>query len=118
MKFLKILALIIMTSPAFAATHISENELIQVTQVSESQIELTIKSIYFCNDPIVSLDYDFSGKAIWGPHSYQLQVVPQNKMKCVEAQEITVALEIPKATFAGQVLVIQSQNSALSLVIQ
>ncbi len=101
----KLIAISILGSLLSLGALASESEIISVQQVDETTLSVTVKTPFYCNDPIVSLEYDHSGRAIFGPHFFSVPVVGVNRMACPGAEDVTVLLPLPENMKAGDVMV-------------
>jgi hypothetical protein len=98
--------LFVSLSSAFA----QGGEVLSAKQVSETEVEITLSSPYWCNDPVTELKYLFSNRASFGPHFYQVNVTGTNRMHCGGSEEMKATLALPPSLRPGQVLVLTGDN--------
>jgi hypothetical protein len=79
---------------------------------AENMIEITVRTESYCNEPKGLLKYVNSGKSASGPHLYQLNIIPTNRMICPpgQMQPVVVTVEIPESRHSGDVLEIQDMS--------
>ncbi len=91
------------------------DKLVSIAQ-SGTQLVLTIDSTQYCNSPIVELEYNYSNRATFGPHFYNLKVIGINRMLCMGSKNITVTIDVPEHRRAGDLLVITDGENNLTSI--
>lgn len=109
---MKNIMVLLCLSISLIASAAHAEEIKSVTQTSEFELSITVNTFYYCNSPRVSLVYQMSGRAKFGPHYYDLDIVPVNKMNCSGSKDITVKVSLPANLRAGDRLVIFSNDSS------
>jgi len=110
------IAMSLMSLPAAQA---AGGKVISVDRVSDAAMEIEIETRYYCNSPIVTLDYLYTGNNSYGPIFYEVNVTPMTRQACFGKGIIRATVKVPVLPYFGRhVLVLKGdEGSSASLEI-
>ncbi len=94
----------------------SASEVLGARQISESEISITVRTKYYCNDPKGKLTYISSGQFKFGPHFYRLEIVPTNRRLCQGEEKVDIVTSKPTNVTSGDVLALIGSDESVAFL--
>lgn len=79
----------------FSSAHAKGGKIHNAWFVPPNEIAMEIETPYYCNDPVVSLEAKYSGRASFGPHHYEVNVEPTNLVHCEGVEKMIAIVKVP-----------------------
>lgn len=92
-------------------TQVLAGGVLSVKQISNKLLSISVLTRSYCTSPLASLDYNFSGRASFGPHFYKLNLISRFRCICSREDVFEAVVEIPENLKNGDVLVVQGENN-------